>query len=92
MQKRAISSLKHKVWPSEERGLQLQVQHYKELLRIDQRYIVIHLEDVKFGEYDVSYNDVAKKLERQKMFLENLKKIEVEKPGFESSHSRFPHY
>lgn len=52
----------------------------------------MHLEDVKFGEYDVSYHDVAKKLERQKMFLENLKKIEVEKPGFESSHARFPHY
>lgn len=35
---------------------------------------------------------MAKKLERQKMFLENLKKIEVEKPGFESSHARFAHY
>jgi hypothetical protein len=45
-----------------------------------------------FGEYDVSYHDMAKKLERQKMFLENLKKIEVSKPGFESSYSRFPHY
>jgi hypothetical protein len=35
---------------------------------------------------------VAKKLERQKLFLENLKKIEVERPAFESSHTRFPHY
>ena len=26
------------------------------------------------------------------MFLDNLKKIDVERPGFESSHTRFPHY
>ena len=26
------------------------------------------------------------------MFIENLKKIDVEKAPFDSSHSRFPHY
>jgi hypothetical protein len=62
------------------------------LLWRNQRYHILYSDDAKFGEYDVSYNDVSKKLERQKMFLENLKKIEVEKPGFESSYSRFPHY
>ena len=46
----------------------------------------------KLAEYDLTYHDLSKKQERQKMFLENLKKIEVERPGFESSNSRFPHY
>ena len=31
-------------------------------------------------------------MEKQKNFLENLKKIDVEKAPFESSISRFPHY
>lgn len=45
-----------------------------------------------FAEYDVSHYDLSKKIEKQKNFLENLKKIDVEKAAFESSLSRFPHY
>jgi hypothetical protein len=48
--------------------------------------------DVPVGEYDVTYTDISKKIEKQKNYLENLKKIEVEKAPFESTHTRFPHY
>lgn len=33
-------------------------------------------------DYDVTYNDVARKIERQMVHLENLKKIDVYKPPF----------
>lgn len=45
-----------------------------------------------FAEYEVSHYDLSKKIEKQKHFIDNLKKIDVERPGFESSISRFPHY
>lgn len=45
-----------------------------------------------FAAYDVNQFDLASKAEKQKIFIENLKKIDVEKAPFDSSHSRFPHY
>lgn len=33
-------------------------------------------------DYDVTYNDVARKIERQRAHLENLRKIDVYKPPF----------
>lgn len=51
------------------------------------------LEDTTpFGAYDVHNYDLSNKLEKQKVFIENLRKIDVEKAPFDSSHSRFPHY
>jgi hypothetical protein len=44
------------------------------------------------GYYDVRQYDLSTKAEKQKIFIENLKKIDVEKAPFDSSHSRFPHY
>lgn len=44
------------------------------------------------GEYNLDVVSMNYKLEKQKLFMENLKKIEVVKPGFDSSKPRFKHY
>jgi hypothetical protein len=36
------------------------------------------------GEYNVNYQSINYKLEKQKLFIENLKKIEVSRPAFVS--------
>ncbi len=40
-------------------------------------FYVIYLGETKIGQYDLSYHDVSKKVERQRNFIENLKKIDV---------------
>lgn len=37
---------------------------------------------IPFASYDVTHYDVSTKLEKKKNFIENLKKIDVEKPAF----------
>ncbi|KAL4467655.1 hypothetical protein ABPG74_012990 [Tetrahymena malaccensis] len=44
------------------------------------------------GEYSLDYNTINYKTTKQKLFIENLKKIDVEKPGFDSKKPRFDHY
>jgi hypothetical protein len=53
---------------------------------------IISEDQTPFAAYDVNQFDLANKAEKQKIFIENLKKIDVEKAPFDSSHSRFPHY
>lgn len=56
-------------------------------------FSVRNIEDqIPFASYDVNQYDLSSKAEKQKLFIENLKKIDVEKAPFDSSHSRFPHY
>lgn len=44
------------------------------------------------GEYYTEQQSIQYKIQKQKQFIDNLKKIDVTKPGFESSKPRFPHY
>lgn len=41
------------------------------------------------AQYDLSHYDLSKKLEKQKNFIDNLKKIDVQKAPFESGKPRF---
>lgn len=45
--------------------------------------------ETPFGSYNIEVYDLSKIMKKKREFIENLRKIEVFKPGFESAAQRF---